>query len=145
MSNLVEIRRAYECLRDLLDQEIRKRRGDAKALERYRHWLDTAFYLVAWANFEHETKKQAETVIAEEARRHGRARHAWSFVHQRLRDFSLARQIELVFHNRAEVTRDLEKHYLIRNAAAHGNKRLPAEARDLPGTIAKWEQLVDRF
>ena len=145
VSNLTEIRHAHEYLRELLNQELRKRDSKAATLERYVRWLDTAFYLLAWGNFEHLTKKQAEAVIAEEERKHGRAKYAWSFVQKRMRDFSVARQIELVFHGRGEIIENLKQHYLVRNDSAHGYKRLPAEMRHLPDQISEWEKLVDRF
>lgn len=58
MSNLTEIRQAYERLKQLLDREILDRKGEAAELRRFRRWLDTAFYLLAWANFENLTERR---------------------------------------------------------------------------------------
>ena len=114
-------------------------------MQRYLGWLDTAFYLLAWGNFEHLTKKQAEVVIAEEEGTRGRARLAWSFVRKRTKDLSLSAQIELVFHGRGKIIEDLKAQYLVRNESAHAYKKLPAEMRRLPDMIDEWEGYVDRF
>ena len=143
MSNLTEIRQAYERLRGLLDQEILNRRGEA--LERYRKWLDTAFYLLAWGNFEYLTRKQAEAVATEGARSHGRVKHAWSFLQERIKDYSVRKQLDLVFHTSDDVIRTLNKQYTVRNESAHDYRKLPPETKDLPGLIGEWERLVDRF
>lgn len=145
MSNLTEIRQAYERLRVLLDREILNRQSEAATLERYRKWLDTAFYLLAWGNFEYPTRKQAEGVIVDEARSRGRVRHAWSFLLDRIKDYPVRKQLELVFHGRDDVIRTLNKQYTVRNDAAHDYKKLPPEAKDLPRVIGEWESLVDRF
>lgn len=52
MSKLEQTRRAYDKISDLLNQEIRSRRGSTKDLENYRRLLDTAFYLLGWGQFE---------------------------------------------------------------------------------------------
>jgi hypothetical protein len=52
MSRISETQRAYNKLVELLDQEIRKRKGSAKELERFRQSLDVAFYLLGWGQFE---------------------------------------------------------------------------------------------
>ena len=146
MSNLTDIRQAaYERLRGLLDQEILNRRGEAPTLERYRQWLDTAFYLLAWGNFEYLTRKQTEAVAMEEARSHGRVKHAWSFLLERIKDYSVRKQLDLVFHGRDDVIRTLNKQYTVRNESAHDYRKLPPETKDLPGLIGEWEKLVDEF
>ncbi len=145
MSNLTDIKQAHGYLRELLNQEIRKRGSNAATLQRYLGWLDTAFYLLAWGNFEHLTKRQAEAVIAEEEGKRGRARLAWSVFRERLRNIPLATQIELVFHGRDKVIEDLKAQYLVRNASAHAYKKLPAEMRRLPDIIDEWEAFVDLF
>jgi hypothetical protein len=53
MSRLSETQAAYDRIVQLLDQEIRKRSGDTRDLDRYRRILDVAFYLLGWGQFEY--------------------------------------------------------------------------------------------
>lgn len=145
MSNLTEIRRAYERLSRLLDREILERRGEAAELRRFRKWLDTAFYLLAWANFENPTRKRAEAVVAEGARSKGREKHAWTYLQEGLKGYSVKRRLELVFHGRPKLIGSLKERYDLRNEAAHDYKKLPPEVDDLSALIQEWEELVEKF
>ena len=145
MSNLTEIRKAHERLKQLLDQEILDHKGEAAELRRFGLWLDTAFYLLAWANFENLTRKKAEAFISEGARSKGREAYAWAYLREGLKGFSVRKRLELVFHGRPKLLGSLNQQYDVRNDAAHDYRKLPAEVKDLPALIQTWEDLVDKF
>ena len=145
MSNLTEIRQAYERLKRLLDQEILDHKGEAAELRRFGKWLDTAFYLLAWANFENLTRRSTETLISEGARTKSREAHAWMHLREGLKGFSVRKRLELVFHGRPKLILSLKDQYDVRNDAAHDYKKLPPEVNDLPALIQEWEDLVDDF
>ena len=145
MSNLTEIRQAYERLKQLLDQEMLNRKGEVAELRRFRKWLDTAFYLLAWANFENLTRKKVETIVSEGVRGKGRDMHAWVHLKETLRAYTVKKRLELVFHGQPKVISSLKDQYDLRNEAAHDYKKLPPEANDLPGTLEEWESLVNKF
>ncbi len=69
MSRLVETQRAYDKLVELLDQEIRKRSGLTKDFQRFRETLDSAFYLLGWAQFEYLVRQEAGDLIDDKSRR----------------------------------------------------------------------------
>ncbi|HEX4767450.1 MAG TPA: hypothetical protein VH414_14355 [Lichenihabitans sp.] len=145
MSNITEIRQAYERLRDLLDQEILNRRSEAKELQRFRKWLDTAFYLLGWASFENLTRKQAETVVSAGARSKGKDSHAWIYLKESFRRFPVKSRLELIFHRNPRLISSLKNQYDVRNDAAHDYKKLPPEVNDLPSLLQEWEDLVTKF
>lgn len=145
MSNLTEIRQAHERLTALLEQEILGRRGQAAELRRFQKWLDTAFYLLGWANFEYLTRKEVDDRILDGMRSKGRERYAWAFLQEGIKGFSVRRRLELIFHGQAEVVRSLKKSYDVRNESAHDYKKLPPEVNDLSGVLQEWEDLVDKF
>jgi len=68
MSRLGETQRAYGQLVKLLDQEIRRRRGSSKELERFRETLDLAFYLLGWSQFEYLVTREAGEFVKEKAK-----------------------------------------------------------------------------
>ena len=145
MSNLTEIRQAYERLKQLLDREILDRKGEAAELRRFRKWLDTAFYLLAWANFENLTRKKTEALISEGVRSKSREMHAWVYLKEGLKGYSVRKRLELVFHGRPKLINSLKDRYDVRNDAAHDYRKLPSEVNDLPVLIQEWEDLVDEF
>ncbi len=63
----------------------------------------------------------------------------------RFKEYSVRKQLDLVFHGRDDVIRTLNKQYTVRNEPAHDYRKLPPETKDLPGLIGEWEKLVDRF
>lgn len=144
MSRLQETKRAYDKIADLLDQEIRKRKGSAAELERFRQTLDVAFYLLGWGQFEHLVRQEAETHINEHARAHTSDGHAWRYLKENVKNFPVRRRLDLIFHGNHKVLAGLQKDYTLRNDAAHDYK-LPAEAREVSGWLGKLEELVDKF
>jgi len=145
VSNLTEIRQAYERLKQLLDREILDRKGEAAELRRFRRWLDTAFYLLAWANFENLTRKKADAVISEGTRSKSRDMHAWLYLKENVKGFSVKKRLDLIFHNNPKIASSLKDRYDVRNDAAHDYKKLPPEVSDLPNLMQDWETLVDKF
>ena len=145
VSNLTEIRQAYERLMDLLDQEILNRKGEATELRRFRKWLDTAFYLLGWANFENLTRKEAEKIISINASSKSPEGHAWVFLKEGIKNFSVRKRLELIFHGNHKKISSLNKDYDVRNDAAHDYKRLPPEVSDLANVLQDWEDLVETF
>jgi hypothetical protein len=98
MSRLSETQAAYDRLVQLLDQEIRKRSGDTKDLDRYRRILDVAFYLLGWGQFEYLVRQEAAELIDGKANAHTVERHAWAFLKQSLKGFPVRRQLYMIFH-----------------------------------------------
>ncbi len=70
-------------------------------------------------------------------------KHAWFFLLERIKDYPVRKQLDLVFHGRDDVIKTLNRQYTVRNEAAHDHRKLPPEAKDLPGLIGEWEKLVD--
>ena len=58
----------YDKIVELLNQEIRKRSGSTRELERSRQTFDVAFYLLGWGQFEYLVRKEAEERIETNAR-----------------------------------------------------------------------------
>lgn len=145
MSNLTEIRQAYERLTYLLDKEMLNRKGEAAELRRFRKWLDTAFYLLGWANFENPTRKKVEALISEGARGKSRDRYAWVYLKEGLKGYPVKKRLEMIFHGNPKLINSLKDQYDVRNEAAHDYKKLPPEVNDLPALLQEWEDLVERF
>lgn len=145
MSRIEETKRAYEKLAELLDQEIRKRRGSAKDLERFREALDVAFYLLGWGQFEYLARKAAETLIENNARSHAVEGHAWRYLRGNIKSLPVRARLDLIFHHDPTVRASLDKEYTVRNEAAHNHKMLPPEAKDVSGWLQKLEELVAKF
>ena len=121
------------------------RKGEARELQRFRKWLDTAFYLLGWANFEHLTRRQAEVVALEGARSKGRDSHAWMHLKESLKYYAVKKRLELIFHGKPRVIGALKHQYDVRNDAAHDYKKLPPEVSDLPSLLQEWEDLASMF
>lgn len=145
MSRLTETKRAYDKLVDLLDQEILKRRGSSKDLEGFRATLDVSFYLLAWSQFEHLVKREAQDLIEQRAAVGNVDARAWKYMLNNVKNVSLRKQLELIFHADHKVLTSLNKDYDVRNDAAHDYKLLPKEARDVSNWIKDLEDLVDKF
>jgi hypothetical protein len=145
MSRLGETDRAYSRLVELLDQEIRKRRGSAKDLERFRETLDVAFYLLGWSQFEYLVRKAAEETIDEKAGSQTIERHAWIYLRKNLKSLSVRLRLDLIFHGKNTVLAGLLKDYSLRNEAAHDYRLLPKEARDVSAWLRSLEDLVTKF
>jgi len=114
-------------------------------LERFRKTLDIAFYLLGWAQFEHQVKKQIQDVISEKARTRSVDRHAWSYLKQNVRSIPLRSQLDIVFHSNQAAQASLKKDYECRNELAHNNADLPRDAADLAMWLSHLQSLVDRF
>lgn len=145
MSRLLETAKAYKTLTDLLDQEIRNRRGSATDLQRQREALDVAFYLLGWAQFEHLVKKEAEDVIEGHSRSRQVDGHAWRFLRKEAKRASVRQKLDLIFHAKPVVRNGLDKDYSVRNEAAHNYSMLPPEAKDVSAFLRKLQTLVDDF
>ncbi len=145
MSRLTETQRAYDSLVQLLDQEIRKRSGSTKDLERFRETLDVAFYLLGWAQFEHLVRKETEELIDEKSKTQAEERHAWQYLKDNLKSVPIRRRLDLIFHTNYPVRAELDKDYNLRNEAAHNYKFLPKEAKDVSAWLQNLESLVAKF
>jgi len=145
MSRLTETHRAYRRLVQLLDQEILKRSGSTKELERFRETLDAAFYLLGWSQFEHLVRQEARDLIDEKARFRMIGRHAWRYLQENLKALPVRRRLDLIFHDNPTVRGQLDKDYELRNEVAHDDRLLPREAKDVSAWLLKLEDLVDKF
>jgi hypothetical protein len=145
MSRLIETRRAYDRLAQLIDQEIRKRTSSTKDLERFRETLDVAIYLLGWAQFEYLVRKQTEDLIDEKATAQTVERHAWQFLKENVKNLKVRLRLDMIFHANATVRAGLQKDYDVRNDAAHNYKTLPEEAKDVSAWLKSLEDLVEKF
>jgi hypothetical protein len=145
VSRITETKRAYDKIVELLDQEIRKRSGSTQELERFRQTLDVAFYLLGWGQFEYLVRKEAEERIEGNARAHTLEGHAWRYLKENVKNFSVRRRLDLIFHENTSVRGSLNKEYTVRNEAAHDYKLLPREAKDISVWLRELEDLVDKF
>jgi hypothetical protein len=145
MSRLTETQRAYSTLVQLLDQEIRKRSGSTRDLERFRETLDVAFYLLGWSQFEYLVRQEVEDLIDEKARAKSVERHAWRYLQDNLKALAVRRRLDLIFHTETAVRVQLDKDYELRNEAAHNYRHLPKEAKDVSAWLLKLEDLVEKF
>jgi hypothetical protein len=145
MSRLGETDRAYSRLVQLLDQEVRKRRGSAKDLERFRETLDVAFYLLGWSQFEYLVRQAAEETIDEKTGAQTVERHAWIYLKKNLKSLTVRLRLDLIFHGKHAVLAGLLKDYSVRNEAAHNYKLLPKEAKDISAWLRSLEDLVTKF
>ncbi len=145
MSRLSETKRAYDKIVELLDQEIRKRRGSTQELERFRQTVDVAFYLLGWGQFEYLVRLEAEDRIEGNARAHTLDGHAWRYLKENMKNMSVRRRLDLIFHEKPLERVTLDKEYTLRNDAAHDYKLLPKEAKDISLWLGKLEDLVDGF
>ena len=145
MSRLSETQLAYDRLVQLLDQEIRRRSGSTKDLERFRDTLDVAFYLLGWAQFEYLVRKEAENRVDERARSHTVDGHAWRYLKKHVKNLAVRLRLDLIFHDNQPVRSKLDKDYDIRNDAAHDYRLLPKEAKDISAWLETLEGLVEKF
>ena len=145
MSRLAETQRAYTTLVQLLDQEIRKRSGPTKDLERFRETLDVAFYLLGWSQFEYLVRQEAVDLIDEKARGQSVERHAWQYLQDNPKALAVRRRLDLIFHAQPAVRAQLDKDYELRNDAAHNYRSLPREAKDVSAWLLRLEDLVEKF
>lgn len=145
MSSLVETQRAYDKLVQLLNQEIRKRSGSTKDLEKFREALDSAFYLLGWGQFEHLVTQQTKEIIDENIRTKSVERHAWRFLKEHVKSTTIGQRLDMVFHASPSVKDQLAKDYESRKAIAHNYKLLPKEAKDISAWLQNLEDLVEKF
>jgi hypothetical protein len=145
MSRLTETQRDYDRLIQLIEQEIRKRSGSTKDLARLRETLDVAFYLLGWSQFEYLVRQEAKDLIDEKATGHTMDRHAWRYLQDNLKNVSVRRRLDLIFHQKPAVRARLDRDYELRNEATHNYKMLPKEARDVSAWLADLEALAEQF
>jgi hypothetical protein len=145
VSRIQETKRAYDKLVELLDQEIRRRSGSTKDLERFRETLNVAFYLLGWSQFEYLVCKEAEERVEDNARSHTVDGLAWRYMKENVKGIPVRRRLDLIFHGNHKVIALLNREYTVRNEAAHDYKRLPPEAKDLSLWLDGLEHLVSKF
>jgi len=145
MSSLLDTKRAYDKFANLLDQEIRNRRGSPNELERYREALDRAFYLLGWGEFEYLVTDQAKGIIDENIGTKSIARHAWEFLKNRVKTTTVRERLDMVFHTNPTVANQLASDYTLRNEVAHNYKKMPKEARYISNWLQSLQDLIDRF
>lgn len=145
MSKLIDTKRAYDSFKRLIDEEKRERRGDLNKLQKFEEALDVAFYLLGWAQFEYLVRTESKDVIENNARSKLVEKHAWSYLLENVKDFSVRKRLDLIFHERPDVSKQLNKDYTVRNDAAHNYKNIPKEAKDVSQWLQHLEDLVDHF
>lgn len=145
MSRLIETRKAYDKLADLLDQEIRNKNGDVKELQRYRENLDVAFYLLGFSQFEFLVKKEGKMIITDNSNSRLVDRHAWEFMKANIGNLSLRKILDVVFHQDPKIRQELDSDYSIRNEAAHNYQKLPGNARDISNWLKKLQNIISNF
>jgi len=145
MSRLTDTQQAYDKLTQLLDQEIRKRNGSTAELERFRKTLDVAFYLLGWSQFEYLVRTATEDLIDEKVPAKTVEHHAWKYLKENLKNLPVRQRLDLIFHDDPAMRKSLDKDYTLRNEAAHNNKSLPKEAKDISAWLKILEDLVDKF
>ncbi|WP_374411819.1 hypothetical protein [Novosphingobium colocasiae] len=143
MSKLEQTRRAYDKISDLLNQEIRSRRGSTKDLEDYRRLLDTAFYLLGWGQFEFLIRRASRDAVEEHARTNTVHGHAWRQIQANIKALTVRQQLDIIFHTDPRTRSELDKDYTVRNEAAHDNQ-LPREAKDLSAWLDKLEEAINK-
>lgn len=145
MSRLTETKRAYDRISTLLDKEVLNRRGDTKELARFRETLNVAFYLVAFAQFEHLVKKEAKDIIEQNAALKTLDGRAWQYIALNIKGMPLRKQLDMIFHGDHKLLAKLHSDYDVRNSAAHDYKTLPKEAADISSWVQELEELIDGF
>lgn len=145
MNRLAETQSAYDKLIQLLDQEIRKRSGPAKDLQCFRETLDSAFYLLGWAQFEYLVRQEVGDLVDDKAQAQTVERYAWQYLKDNLRGLTVRRRLDLIFHAQPAVRSQLNKDYDLRNDAAHNYKSIPREAKDISAWLEDLEELVNKF
>ena len=145
MSKLVETKRAYDRVKQLLDRQMLDRGGKAQEVKDAQAAVDVAFYLLGWAQFEFLTRKEAEDRIKGRAAAKTADGTAWRYVNKNIKGFSIREKLEVVFEGNHAALTALNDSYDLRNEAAHNYKKLPSEARDISAWLDQLEQLVDRY
>jgi hypothetical protein len=145
MSRLVETKRAYDKVAELLNQEILKKGSNANELRRFREALDVAFYLLGWAQFEYLVRQETEDRVEANSRAKTADGIAWRYILDNLKAVPIRKRLDMIFHANPNLRSSLDKDYELRNEAAHNYKMLPREARDISEWLKALEELVDRF
>ncbi|MET0529368.1 MAG: hypothetical protein ABW003_13720 [Microvirga sp.] len=145
MSKLTDTKRAYERVRDLLEQQLLTRRSDAQEVRDALAAVEVAFYLLGWSQFEFLARKEAEQRIKGYAASKTADGIAWRYVNDNIKAFSLRRKLDVIFSANQTTLGALNKDYDLRNEAAHNYQKLPSEARDVAAWLEHLEDLVSRF
>jgi hypothetical protein len=145
MSRLIETKRAYDRITRALDRELTKRSSDASDIEKFRETLDIAFYLLGWAQFEYLVRQESKEIVESNARTKTVDRYAWQHLQDGLKEYSVRKRMDLIFHANPEIRRSLDKDYTVRNDAAHNYKVIPSDAKDVSIWLQKLQTLVDKF
>lgn len=143
MSKLTDTKRAYDKLAELLNQEIRARRGSTKDLEEVRRLLDAAFYVLGWGHFEFLLRRVARDTVEEHARARTIDGHAWRQVQTNFKGLSVRQQLDMIFHADPQTRAELDKDYTARNEVAH-DYVVPKEAKDLSAWLENLEAVIDK-
>jgi hypothetical protein len=145
VSKLIETKRAYDLIRELLDQELLAKKGNAQRIRDCQAALDVAFYLLGWAQFEYLVRREAKDRIETSARAKTADGISWRYVLDNIKDFSLRRRLEVIFFSNQSILSSLNRDYDVRNEAAHNYKKLPSEVSDVSAWLQHLEGLVDNF
>ncbi|BBI45738.1 hypothetical protein [Pseudomonas syringae] len=145
MSKLNETKRAYDKIKRLLDDEIRKRTGDSRELARFQETLDIAFYLLGWSQFEYLVRNESKEIVEVGKNTNTIDQYAWKYLADGIKEYPVRRRLDLIFHTKPLIRKELDKDYTVRNEAAHNYKHLPADAKDVSAWLQKLEALVDNF
>jgi hypothetical protein len=145
VSKIIETKRAYDLIRELLDQELLAKKGSAQRIKDCQAALDVAFYLLGWAQFEYLSRREAGERIGTNAKAKTADGISWRYVLDNIKAFSLRKKLEVIFFSNQSMLSALNKDYDVRNEAAHNYKKLPAEVRDISAWLQGLEDLVDNF
>jgi hypothetical protein len=145
MSKLIETKRAFEEIEELLNQKIRNGGTRAKELERHRATLQRAFFLLGFGEFERIVKTKAKEVIGEKSPQKGIDGHAWRYLKDNLKGVPLRKQLDIIFHGNEKIRSSIDDNYDIRNDIAHNSQHLPSNAADIAAWLESLEDLVDKF
>jgi hypothetical protein len=64
---------------------------------------------------------------------------------ENVKNITVRRRLDLIFHGNTAVRTSLEKEYTLRNEAAHNYKLLPREAKDVSLWLKQLEEIVEKF
>lgn len=97
------------------------------------------------AQFEYAVRQEAQDLIDDKTRVQTVERHAWRYVRENLKSIPIRRRLDLIFHGKPSTRAQLNKDYDLRNDAAHGNKFIPKEAKDISAWLSGLNELIDEF
>lgn len=145
MSKLTETQKAYDRISDLLAQAILSNKSSANDIKKAQDFLDVAFYLMAWGQFEYLIKNEVKDRVADNARAKGLPGFPWKLLNQNIKQMTIRQMLELIFIADQRTREKLEKDYGVRNASTHDYRMLPTPRVRVSEWIAELEEYVEKF